>query len=381
MSMPESPRFRYSELFAGIGGFRVALDHLGGECVFACEIEPQARKSYEQNFPSPPGCPLSADVCAVDAKKVPDHDLLCGGFPCQPFSREGKQPGVEGKSGGLFREIVRILDEKRPALFLLENVPGLLTAQDGKAVAEVRSALEGAGYAVKMEVLDSAAVLPQVRRRVYICGFRRDLGDADSFSFPVLPSLKRGVGEILEEEGDVCRRSRLTDQQWRKRLTVGAAELFWAREEDPFPTLTRNYRRAPGAASGKRFSEVGLKGDTMEGNEGGRAGWRNVVKAGEDGARFLTPRECARVQGFPEGFVLPLKGDPSGPSAALFGNAVSPPVVAAVAEQMLSWMESVRPPPAKRRPIDGSALPLWGSLLLNSGPPARRDALCSRLTG
>ena len=189
------PRFRYSELFAGVGGFRVALDALGGECVFACEIEGQARGCYEDNFRS--GCALARDVCEVKGEDVPPHELLTGGFPCQPFSREGTQEGLEHRLGLLFAEIVRILEASQPAMFLLENVPGLLTAQGGDAMAAVLAALRGAGYEVSYQVLDAASILPQVRRRVWLAGFRCG---AQGFAFPELPSLQRGLGEVLDSE-------------------------------------------------------------------------------------------------------------------------------------------------------------------------------------
>jgi site-specific DNA-cytosine methylase len=389
---PERPaRFRYSELFAGVGGFAVGLDALGGRCVFACEIEGQARGCYEANF----GCPLARDVRGVKGADVPEHELLTAGFPCQPFSREGTQPGLEHRLGLLFAEIVRLLVASRPAMFLLENVPGLLSAQGGAAMEAVLAALTGAGYDVRWRVVDAAALLPQTRRRVWLAGFR-GAGRGAGFKFPALPLLHRGVGEILEAPGSAaCDACALSSEQWAKRLRMAPAAMWLAQLKQPLPTLTRNYRKAPGAAAAakcvaaaERFAAVavaeaearaeaaeieaddhggvaepaataergagaddGDDDDDQDDTDRPRAGRRNLIGValpehdGDAGGsqpppRFLTPRECARVQGFPESFKLPQNGAPNGPSAALFGNAVSPPVVAAIVEAMLRHHEA-----------------------------------------
>jgi DNA-cytosine methyltransferase len=389
---PERPaRFRYSELFAGVGGFAVGLDALGGRCVFACEIEGQARGCYEANF----GFSLARDVRDVKGVDVPEHELLTAGFPCQPFSREGTQPGLQHRLGLLFAEIVRLLVASQPAMFLLENVPGLLSAQGGAAMEAVLAALTGAGYDVRWRVVDAAALLPQTRRRVWLAGFR-GAGRGTGFKFPALPMLHRGVGEILEAPGSVaCDACALSSEQWAKRLRMAPAAMWLAQLKQPLPTLTRNYRKAPGAAAAakcvaaaERFAAVAVTatgalaeaaeveavseaaeveavselaaiadrrtGADDDGDDGDqdntgapRAGRRNLIGVEHGGdagmvppPRFLTPRECARVQGFPEDFKLPHSGAPNGPSAALFGNAVSPPIVAAIVEAMLRHHEA-----------------------------------------
>ena len=305
---------------------------------------------------------------------------------CQPFSREGTQPGLEHRLGLLFAEIVRLLVASRPAMFLLENVPGLLSAQGGAAMEAVLAALTGAGYDVRWRVVDAAALLPQTRRRVWLAGFR-GAGRGRGFKFPALPLLHRGVGEILEAPGSVaCDACALSSEQWAKRLRMAPAGMWLAQLKQPLPTLTRNYRKAPGAAAAakcvaaaERFAAVAVEvaalaeveavaelaaiadrsasadDDGDDGDDGDqdstgrpRAGRRNLIGVEHDGdagmvqppPRFLTPRECARVQGFPEYFKLPQNGAPNGPSAALFGNAVSPPIVAAIVEAMLRHHEA-----------------------------------------
>jgi hypothetical protein len=155
-------RFRYVELFAGIGGFRLGLDAVGGECVYASEIEPAARAVYSDNFGAPPA---GGDICTVSMDDIPAFDLLTGGFPCQPFSTLGKQPGLEDEKGQLFRQIIRVLDHHRPRAFLLENVPGLLSSNKGAAFDTILDALRSAGgeggYRVSHQLLKSRALTAQ----------------------------------------------------------------------------------------------------------------------------------------------------------------------------------------------------------------------------
>eukprot|EP00466_Bigelowiella_natans_P014232 jgi/Bigna1/143942/aug1.82_g18650 len=228
--------FSFIELFSGIGGFRVGLEALGGTCVWACEIEPQARKCYRANFPCKDGNTtvetekLCRDITKVDVKMIPEHDILTAGFPCQPFSRLGTQPGLQDeRKGGLFGEIVRIAEATRPKALLLENVPGLLVMSGQRDIyAHISRSLERIGYEVYSHVMDSATVLPQRRRRLYIVGETRP--------------------------------------------------------------------------------------------------------------RFLAPREFARLQGFPESFRLDGQTERQNPYAALFGNAVSPPIVTAIGGAILHWL-------------------------------------------
>ena len=141
---PEASSFTFAELFAGIGGFRVGLESLGGRCVFSSEIEPFTRELYTRNFGDVP----AGDIQEVQGVSVPAHDLLVAGFPCQPFSALGDQPGFEDSKGLLFREIVRILRSTRTPMFLLENVPGLAQCDEGKALRAIRDELRRAGYEV-----------------------------------------------------------------------------------------------------------------------------------------------------------------------------------------------------------------------------------------
>lgn len=179
-------RFQFIELFAGIGGFRIGLEKAGGRCVFASEIDPTAAGTYEAFFGEAP----QGDVTRLGVECIPDHDILTGGFPCQPFSSLGAQPGLEDAKGVLFQEICRILRGKRPRGFLLENVPGLLTCDQGRAFRAIVEALQDAGYRVDHHVINSRCLTPQNRKRVYLVGVRTDLpAAAAAFPFPFIPDL------------------------------------------------------------------------------------------------------------------------------------------------------------------------------------------------
>ena len=379
---PQEP-ITFAEMFAGIGGFRVGLEKLGMKCVWACEVEGQARATYRENFPDSDGCRLHGDI-QVSAATVPAHDMLVGGFPCQPFTRLGKQAGFEHRHGRLFEHILKILKSRQPPMFLLENVPGLLTSPGGAATLdEIVLSLSSCGYHVSWKIIDSSRLLPQLRKRIYIVGFSKKCGVEDSdFSFPSLPSLGRGVSDILcrvdnqdnskdksirRVESTIAACS-LSKAQWEKRLALGAPEsMFYVKPHLPAPTLTKSYRKAPGKRSGRKFAHQALQKaakvqKTAEDvNPQGKTrqpfliGWCNLIPPSfgnggdsmEDNQcrrpRFYAPRECARLQGFPNSFKIVREfEDPNGPHASLFGNAVSPPIIAAVAGAMLQCLSQAQ---------------------------------------
>lgn len=421
--------FRYVELFAGVGGFGEALRALNGKCVLACELESQARRAFALNNPTVTAFPR--DVRAI--AELPPHDLLTGGFPCQPFSRAGVQPGFAGKSGSLFLEIVRLLHQSRPPMFLLENVAGLLSlpgagATSGSLPAPIATALADAGYHVRYTLIDSARVLPQARRRCYIVGFR-DAAAAERFKWPTLPRLGRGVGDVItvadDGEGGAAALAAaaaaaatafaLSAAQWANRLERGHRARWYIDTARPAATLTRSYRSMPGRSSAMRANAARARRPApsrsapasgwnnlipveLEPAEGGAAGAAAVVagEKGDDqrGARFFTHRECARLMGFAERFRVLREEDARGPASALFGNAVCPPIVAAVAACMLAAREDPAEEPATKRrrrecvaEDDVETIGAWTCpgaraalrLALDAVPPRSRDALASKM--
>ena len=438
----------FIELFAGIGGFRVALERLGMKCVFACEIEGQARATYKLNFPEKStSAKLQRDITQIPDSEFPPHDLLCGGFPCQPFTRLGGQEGLGHKRGQLYREILKILRLRQPKMFLLENVPGLATTRtpDGEhyVLDIILHDLQSCGYNVTWKIVDSVNLLPQTRKRIYLVGFLRTCGvDVESryisetiaegamqssgsvqFRFPFLPSLLRPLTDILHshrranerdnssatpnerlQELSIMRKCQLTEAQWQKRLDFGGPpNLFIAIPELPSVTLTKSYRQVPGKRAGikaaARACRLAAAAKAAESNPAykrphanPRWGWHNLVEwsaAGSDGKcerpRFYTPRECARLQGFPEAFRIgrELK-DPTGPQAALFGNAVSPPVIAAIVETMLVALRSasgadIHMTPAPESPFQGAPTPIALHMLLEAVSETKVASLKQRI--
>lgn len=325
-----APAVRFVDLFAGVGGFRLGLEAAGAECVWGCEIDPWARKTYAANFGA---APVGGDITRTPGPDVPEHDLLVGGFPCQPFSGTGKRRGIsDERDGRLFLHVCRLLNERRPAAFILENVRGLLTLDDGAAWSVVRSGLAAAGYTVRHKLFEAADVLPQYRSRLFIVGFRTDV-DAAAFAFPELPQLARTVGEVLEPPEHVDARHRLTEHQWQK---VSSQPYF---KSHPDARLAAPSRPATTLQSSYKSGYLLYS--------------QFVPDAEEPDAppRFYTPRECARLQGFPETFKLP-NGADEGRWYRQIGNAVPPPLVAAVATRVLAVLRPNSlyggPWPAKR---------------------------------
>ena len=189
------PSFRFIDLFAGLGGFHLALSRLGGECVFAAEWKIHLRQLYAENF----GLTPEGDITLVNPGHIPDHDVLTAGFPCQPFSKAGDQLGFEcTEQGNLFFNVAAILKEKRPSYFILENVPNLLKHDDGRTWVEIQRILsEELGYHIKAERFSPHNFgIPQIRERVYIVGSRLSL---DKFRWPVTSEVETNISTVLDE--------------------------------------------------------------------------------------------------------------------------------------------------------------------------------------
>lgn len=304
----------FLDLFAGIGGFHQGLAALGAKCIGACEIDAAARDTYRANFGA--HIPMHDDVRTIDPSALPPIDILAGGFPCQSFSSAGKRKGFEDKDKGpLFSEVVRIAAVTQPALILLENVKGLMTLEGGDVARQVADALAAIGYAVSMQVLDASKFsVPQQRERVFIVAQRLDLFRAKGkpFAFPVASDPSKVVADILE--------SGITAGRCAASMTSLAATADSSR-----PIVVGRIGNKD--MQGYRVMSPTGKGVTLCANSGG-PGAKTGLYLVDDKPRKLTPRECARMQGFPDSFVPHVS-----PSQARkqFGNSVAVPVVAAVA--------------------------------------------------
>ena len=313
----------FIDLFAGIGGFRLALESLGLKCVFSSEIDENARWTYDYNFDG---------KCSGDIKKIkdiPKHDLLVAGWPCQPFSVAGPRKGFEDPRGDLFFEILRVLKGCRPKAFLLENVKGLVTRANGNDFAFVLNEFANLGYYPYWKILNTCqhGNLPQNRERVFIVGitleylhekifaFPENASFAESFKFPEPIPLKKRISNLL-----------LTSVKNEKYYKL--PPKIYRREDSLKPWVFYQWRR-----NHLRENKSGVC-PALTANMG--TGGHNVplIKTRLYGLRRLTPRECARFQGFPDSFQL--RGLRDCHFYKQIGNAVSVPVVKRIAKKMLS---------------------------------------------
>ena len=276
--------FRFIDLFAGIGGIRIPFQELGGKCVFSSEWDQFAQKTYRVNYGEIP----QGDITQIETSEIPDFDILLAGFPCQPFSSAGLKKGFADTRGTLFFEIERILRDKRPKAFLLENVKQLRTHDHGRTLSVILNHIMNLNYYVKYEILRAGDFgVPQNRERTYIVGFDKDyydLADDYDFRFPEPTYERTRLGDILEE--DVDEKYTLTDAIWegfkkRKQNNInrgaGFGYCLFNKESPYVSTLVARYY--------KDGQEILI--DQGEGNK----------------PRKLTPRECARLQGFPDEFI------------------------------------------------------------------------------
>lgn len=307
----------FIDLFSGIGGMRLGFEGAGAACVFSSEIDKHAQDTYEANFGDRP----SGDIREIMATEIPRHDFLLAGFPCQPFSiagvsklsSMGKNHGlIEQTRGTLFYEISRILEHHRPHGFLLENVKGLLWHDEKRTFSKVIETLEGLGYETVHKVINSVSYVPQRRERVFIVGFR----DGTDFEFPEPPEGDTSLADILE--GEVDDKYTLNDHLWN------------------YHQERKRIQKEKGNGFGYRLFSTGDTSGTLPARYY-KDGADLLLEQG-DGAnpRRLTPRECARLMGFPDSFTL----NPSEVQAyKQLGNAVVPPVVELIAREMISCLK------------------------------------------
>lgn len=333
---PQNPKFTFIDLFAGIGGFRMALQNLGGQCVFSSEWDAQAQKTYFANYGEVP----FGDITLERTKQfIPDNfDILCAGFPCQAFSLAGKRLGFEETRGTLFFDVAEILRRKQPKAFFLENVKGLAIHDKGKTLKTILNTLDEVGYVVPDPQIVNAMYfgVPQHRERIYIVGFRKDLGiTKEDFKYPE-----------------------------QKEVTKHFIDI---REKDPVPskyylsttyvdTLIRHKARHESKGNGFGYAIVG---DNEVANAivvGGMGRERNIVidkrqtdltpttrikgEYNTDGWRRMTPREWGALQGYPvydDGKGSPVFQIPVADASAYkqFGNSVAVPAIQATASQLL----------------------------------------------
>lgn len=313
---PQNPKFKFIDLFAGIGGIRLAYQKVGGKCVFSSEYNKFAKVTYEANFGEVP----FGDITKIDEKSIPDHDILLAGFPCQPFSIAGvskkkslgkKHGFLDETQGTLFFDIARILKEKKPKAFMLENVKNLVSHDKGRTFEVIYNTLDELGYSVHFRVMDGQYFVPQHRERIIIVGFDRKIFKGqENFEFPKLPEPQRVIRDILEENPDT--KYTLSDKLWNYLQDYAAKHKAKGNGFGFGLTNLDGISRTISARYYKDGSEILIPQDGIN-------------------PRRLTPRECARLQGFPDNFIIPVSDNQA---YRQFGNSVVMPLMHSVAKQV-----------------------------------------------
>ncbi|MFK7982615.1 MAG: DNA cytosine methyltransferase [Saprospiraceae bacterium] len=306
-------KYKFIDLFAGIGGMRLAFERNGGECVFSSEWDKYSQKTYSKNFGEIP----AGDITQIEAKDIPNHNILIGGFPCQPFSTIGKREGFEhATQGTLFFDIVRILQEKKPEAFLLENVAGLVSHNKGDTYKQIIKTLKKElGYSVDARILNSADFgVPQHRRRIYIIGFSDKISASNHFAFnwPKPHAVRQGIGQFIEiHEDGYCISKHLQDVYMYKK-DDGRPQIVDEHSDIQVKTLCSTYHKI------QRLTGT-------------------FVKDGKTGLRLLSENECKAIMGFPKDFKFPVS------RTQLYrqmGNSVAIPVVQAIAKEIINTLNN-----------------------------------------
>ncbi len=341
--------FTFIDLFAGIGGIRLSFQQLGGECVFSSEIDKFAQKTYLANFGEMP----SGDITLIEAKDIPSHDILLGGFPCQAFSQAGLKKGFSDTRGTMFFEIQRILANKRPKAFLLENVKQLQGHDKGNTLKTILSILRGENdkfddenipmsndarlaldqklnYWVDYRVLRAADFgIPQNRERIFLIGFDKEqfpnVDFNEIFKWPEPPRTPTRVGDILQSQAELN-----ADFSKYKKDRFTISDRLWD---------SHNRRKEDHKNKGNGFGYSLFNHDNTHTNTISARYYKDGSEALIDQShlgknpRFLTPRECANLQGFPKEYIVDAVS--KGQMYKQFGNSVCVTVVSAIAEKLV----------------------------------------------
>ncbi len=336
--VPSDAEFTFIDLFAGIGGIRMGFEKNGGHCVFTSEWDKYAVKTYCENFAT--DHPVTGDIREVTVEDIPDHDVLLAGFPCQPFSIAGvskknslgRVHGFECKTQGtLFFDVARIIREKQPKAFLLENVKNLMSHDRGRTFQVIKETLEEElGYRIYPKVIDAKGFVPQHRERIYIVGFREDTDFSWGAFRKIQPDAKK-MGDILHPQdgrenseketlknyivgrkGKVNNKYILSDKLWKYLYDYAAKHKAKGNGFGYGMVTKKSIARTLSARYYKDGSEI-------------------LVNRGKGNPRRLTPRECARLMGYPDSFKIPVSDTQA---YKQFGNSVVMPVIKEIARIM-----------------------------------------------
>ncbi|MBR1528014.1 MAG: DNA cytosine methyltransferase [Oscillospiraceae bacterium] len=306
----------FIDLFAGIGGFRLALESLGGKCVYSSEWDKYARQVYQDNYGEIP----DGNITQVDETAIPEHDILCAGFPCQAFSISGKQKGFEDSRGTLFFDVARIVKYQQPKIVFMENVKNFATHDKGRTLAVVKNTMQELGYSFSYKILNAADYgIPQKRERIYMVCFRKDIG-IQEFIFPEPFQLKKHVEDYLLPEEQV------PEKYYVKRSDISMKK----KSDDEYSEKTIRLGTVNKGGQGERIYSTKGIAITLSAYGGGI-----FAKTGgyliNGRYRRLVPRECARLMGYPDLFKII---DNDNQAYKQFGNSVVIDVLQMIAEQI-----------------------------------------------
>ena len=341
----EAGSFRFIDLFAGIGGLRIPFEKSGGRCVFTSEWDPYAQKTYAANFHDDLGHVFAGDITQVHEEDVPEHDILLAGFPCQPFSIAGvskknalgRPHGFADKTQGtLFFDVARIIAAKRPKAFLLENVKNLVSHDKGRTFSTIVDVLRNElGYDVHTKVINGKHFVPQHRERIIIVGFREPVPFSwESLDLPPLETSPKLASILHPQDG-----SEEVDPHYLEGAKGKVRECYTL--SDKLWQYLQNY------ATKHREKGNGFGFGLVTGNDTSRTLSARYYKDGSEilvfqggrkNPRRLTPRECARLMGYPDTFRIPVSDTRA---YKQFGNSVVVPVIGAVADLVVPLLDKI----------------------------------------
>ncbi|MBD2393656.1 DNA cytosine methyltransferase [Cyanobacterium aponinum FACHB-4101] len=314
---------KFIDLFAGIGGFHQALSYYGAKCVFASEWDKHCQEIYLKNY----GILPEGDITIIPENEIPSHDILCAGFPCQAFSISGKQLGFNDTRGTLFFDIVRIAQYHQPSLLILENVKNFARHDEGKTLKVVENSLNEIGYDVFYQVLNASNFgVPQKRERIYILGFRKDL-NVKKFIFPHSYSKATSLIDFCLDDSEI------------KDFIINRSDIKIKNNLEINRDIFGNYPQKPirigminKGGQGERIYHQFGHAITLSAYGGG-AGAKTGIYLINGKIRKLAPRECARIMGFPDDFVI---SDSKNIAYKQFGNSVVVNVLKSIVEKIFA---------------------------------------------
>lgn len=305
--------YTFIDLFCGLGAFRLALESFGVNCVFSSEIDKHVAEVYKNNFGHYP----SGDITKIKASDIPEHDILCGGFPCQPFSISGKKLGFADTRGTLFFDILRIAKHHKPKIIFLENVKNLKTHDDGNTYLTIKNNLESIGYTVFSEVLNASDFgIPQYRERIYIVAINNDFSN-EKFVYPVVNKRKQVI-DILDEEVDA-------------KYIISRPDIHITKTHNVRSDKIERIGYVNKGGQGERIYSIYGQAITLSA-QGGGVGAKTGLYYVDGKTRRLTPNECRKLMGFPSTYKL---GSSDAQTYKQLGNSIVVDVLQYIIKELI----------------------------------------------